>query len=155
MIMVFVILFFAIAYSCTAQITRFSKYEDRTDIVSLYPEYPLYFLYKKDTIFLSIFMDSLAPKYRPCYLYAFYPKTVKSFDISFGLINGVPQKFTATVVDSITDKNQTYVEYRISGSTADILFYDYTYVAFDGIKQFMIMDERTDYFESFYRDANK
>ncbi len=153
--MIFVIIFFVVAYCCAGQIERFSKYTDKPEIISLYPSKPLIFVYNKDTIFLSIFSDSINPKLLDTKLYAFYPKNIKNFtgNITIGYEGIVPQVYKPILIDS-SQTSDNYVEYIGSDNAYYALFYHkYTYISFGSVKQYPVMDNRTNYFQDFYKLA--
>ncbi len=88
------------------------------------PKNTLKFKVNKDTIFLSVLVDSISPELAPWILYAYYPKSIKpngNILISFKLKDTTITKTFKPITIDESDKHENFVQYD-SGSDQSAMF---------------------------------
>jgi len=141
-------------FKCAGQINRYNRYDGRPDIITIAPEKVLEFKYGNDTIFFGTYIDSLDKKRMYNFIYVYYPKSVKKYNttITIGFKEGLALKFEPISMDSAAF-NSNYVEYQIKDHQVPAFhIYDYKYISFDGVKQYLAIEPSGTYFRDFYNE---
>ena len=147
-IILFVILFFAIAFYCNGQIHSYHRYND-SPIVTKVPDIALGFHKGKDTIYISIMADSINPLLYETSLYAYLPKSMKVNDITIGFEGDISQKFNVSYIDSVS-YSKNYVEYHGTAMAYYVICnIKYKYINFEGSKIHLPPLNRETYFIDF------